>query len=335
MTPARFNRVVRRQLNQLLREGLLGEEQHRQIAARYVTAGWDWTSLGKWLLVFGALSAAAGGAILAREVFGFTLRELAAGLLVLTIALLVAGRRLRQRPWTSRSCELLGGCSLIGLTVTLGALLNNGSDNWPALVLIDLAILLALSYLLRNILLLVLSAVLFFVWFGGVTGYASGWGAYWFGMNYPLRFLLAGAAIALVALVHRRAPRDWLARYPGFFYVWLASGLFFAEMAMWLLSLFGNFGSLDDHYAASGAELLLFNLLWAGSNAALLWLGARFAVRMLRGFAVTFLIIQGYTLYFTYVAGALDIILASALAGSAALLIVLTLEKRRRLQSAE
>ena len=43
---------------------------------------------------------------------------------------------------------------------------------------------------LANPLLLVLSAVVFFCWFGGVTGYASGWAMYWFGMNYPLRFLL-------------------------------------------------------------------------------------------------------------------------------------------------
>ncbi|MFN6887354.1 DUF2157 domain-containing protein, partial [Proteus mirabilis] len=32
-------------------------------------------------------------------------------------------------------------------------------------------------------------------WFGAKTGYMSGWGAYWLGMNYPIRFVLFGSAL--------------------------------------------------------------------------------------------------------------------------------------------
>ncbi|KTG57233.1 membrane protein, partial [Klebsiella pneumoniae] len=32
-------------------------------------------------------------------------------------------------------------------------------------------------------------------WFGAETGYVSGWGAYWLGMNYPIRFVLFGGAL--------------------------------------------------------------------------------------------------------------------------------------------
>lgn len=331
MRPARFNRVVHAQLDQLLREGLLDRADHEVLAARHPVGRWDWRSLGRWFLIFGAISAVAGVVLIVRAAFDFSLEELAACIALATAGLFAAGRRTRAHVWTSRSLELMGGLGIVALTFTLGALYSSGSGNWPTLLLLDLPILLALAYALRNVLLLVLSAVVFFTGFGGVTGYVSGWGAYWFGMNYPVRFLLAGIAIAGVGVLHRRAERAWLARHPGFFQVWLASGVFFAEMALWLTSLFGNHGLIaDGGVDPSPFAVFAFNVLWAGGNAALLWLGARHGVRMLRGFAVTYLVIQGYTLFFRYVAVEIGAILALAIAGGAALGLVAWLERRRR-----
>ena len=332
MSPAKFNRVVRGQLEQLLREGRLDDATYTELARRYPVAGWHWQALGRWFLIFGGISLVCGAVMLAKELFTFTLEKLAV-LLVLVLAALFAGGRALHRKgltWTGRSVELLGGFTLIGLSFTLGAIYSSGSGNWPALLLIDLLLLLPLAYLLDNLLLLVLSAVVFFTWFGGVTGYVSGWGAYWFGMNYPARFLVAGAFIAAVGVLHRRAESGALARYRGFFYVWLAGGVFFAEMALWLMSLFGNFGTIWGRYHAGVAELVFFNLLWAGTNCALLFLGARYSLRMLRGFAVTYLIIQAYTLFFWYVAGHLGPVLSLFIAGGTALGLVSYFERRRR-----
>jgi hypothetical protein len=60
MSPARFNRLMRRQLDRFLREEQLGFEQHATLAAFYPVRRWDWLSLGRWFAVFGALSATAG-----------------------------------------------------------------------------------------------------------------------------------------------------------------------------------------------------------------------------------------------------------------------------------
>ena len=38
-------------------------------------------------------------------------------------------------------------------------------------------------------------------WFGAETGYVSGWGAYWLGMNYPIRFVLFGGALLIISLI--------------------------------------------------------------------------------------------------------------------------------------
>lgn len=336
MKPARFNRVVQRQLNELLREGLLDTPTHATLARRYPVTRWNWTALGRWFAIFGGIALAAGVVLLARTLFVFSYEKLAVLLAVLMLALFAGGWALREKPyvWTRRALELLGGFALIGLTFTLGIIYSTGSGNWPALLLIDLCLLLPLGYVLCNLLLVVLSAVVFFTWFGGVTGYLSGWGAYWFGMNYPARFLAMGIVIALIGLLHRQGERGLLTRFQGFFYVWLASGVFFGEMALWLMSLFGNFGSIGSAYHTSAGELLLFNVLWAGMNAGLLWLGARYTLRMLRGFAVTFLIIQGYTLFFWHIAGELGPVLSLFIAGGAALGLVAYLEQRRRQRQA-
>lgn len=335
MNPISRNRRIRRELDALLREGLLDQTRHAQLSEHYPLIGWDWRSLGRWFLIFGAVSVMAGLIILGRTLFEFTLEKLAILLGIVTIASFGGGQWLkRTRPaliWSRLSLELLGGLLLIGLTFTLGAIYSTGSGNWPALLLIDLVLLLGLSYGLGNVLLLVLSAVVFFSWFGGFTGYASGWGAYWFGMNYPLRFLLAAIAMIAIAVIHQQSERGVLASYRGFFKIWLSTGLFLAEMALWLLSLFGNF-DLASHwwYKAKAVELILFNALWTGLSVALISLGARLAMRMLTGYGATFLIIQIYTLFFAHLAEHLGLFLSLLIAGGGALALTFYLERLRR-----
>ncbi len=332
MSAISVGRMVHRELAALLRDGLIDAPTAARIAARYPTQRWDWHALGRWFLIFGAVSVAAGLVILVRDFFHFTYEKLAVGLALLMLGFFAGAQWLRRRsmPWTCRALELCGGFTLIGLTFTLGVIYSTGSGNWPALLLIDLVLLLGLSYALNNVLLLVLSAVVFFLWFGGFTGYASGWGAYWFGMNYPLRFLLAAVAITGIAVLHLGGEHGPLKAYRGFFKVWLSSGLFFGEMALWLLSLFGNFGDARHWHLAGSGELLLFNALWAALNAGLILLGSRLALRMATGYGATFLIIQIYTLYFAHVAPHADLALSLLIAGGSALALAFGLERRWR-----
>jgi len=327
------NSQVRGELDQLLREGVIDAPTHGQLAALYPTGTWDWRSFGRWFLIFGAIAAAAGAVILLRDVIVFTLWHLAALLAAVLVGLFAGGWELRRRrwSWTGRAAELLGGFALIGLSFTLGLIYSTGSGNWPALLLIDLVLLLALSYLRVNILLLCLSAVVFFTWFGGVTGYDSSWGAYWFGMNYPLRFLGAALVIAALGPAHILAEHRAAAPYRGFGKVWLSTGLFLAEMALWLLSIFGNFGDIDGPWReAEPAELLLFNGAWVLLNLALVYAGLRFAFRMVTGYGATFFIIQLYTLFFAHLAEELGWFASLVIAGGAALALALWLESRRR-----
>jgi len=335
MNPQRIKSAIRREVSTLLREQIIDASTYNALMELYPATRWDFSTLGRWFLFFGALSAAAGVFILGTTIFEFTLENLAIALSLLIAICFFSAFKLGARGlvMARRAMELLGALTIIGLTFTIGIIFSSGSGNWPALLLIDLAILLPLAYLLRNVLILVLNVIVFFTWFGGVTGYISGWGAYFFGMNYPMRFLVAGLLMAGMSVIHRQAEQDRLQSYDGFFKVWLSGGIFFSEMALWLMSLFGNYGSIFDYYLDTAGELFFFNALWVGFNAVLLWVGSRFRLRMLRGYAMTFIIIQAYTLYFWKIAGHLGGIMATFVAGAATLALVLVLESKRRSHS--
>ncbi|PHN22800.1 DUF2157 domain-containing protein [Pseudomonas sp. ICMP 561] len=333
MSQDRRNRQVRDALDQWLREGQIDPVAHSRIGELYPLTRWDWRSLGRWFLTFGAISLAAGLVLFLREHLTFTLPKLAISLSVLTLGLFIVGRWLPGKGlrMLGSSAELLGGFALIGVSFVVGMIYSDGSGNWPALLLIDLLILLVLSYALGNVLLLTLCSVLFFVWFGGRSGYVSGWGAYWFGMNYPLRFLGAAAVLVAAGALHLRCEAGLLARYNGFAKVWISCGLFVGEMSLWLLSLFGSYDLIDGPWQfAEDGELLMFNVLWALVSLGVLTVGLRQRFGMLVGYGSTFLIIQLYTLFFTQLAESLGWLLSLLIAGGSLLFLVIWLESQRQ-----
>ena len=331
MNQLKVSKLVRSECDLLLRQGVLSPEIRDEICSLYPVSRWDWRSLGRWFLFFGAISTVAGASILAHEYVEFTLRRFAVLLAVVLVCLFAGAHHLKLKGFslTGRALELMAALDIIGLTFTLGIIYSTGSGNWPALLLIDLLIILPLSYLLHNVLILVLSAVVFFTWFGGVTGYVSGWGAYFFGMNYPLRFFAISIFMVAAAVLHLQSEKGPLAPYRGFFKVWLSSGLFFGEMSLWLLSIFGNYETINGpwHERSTG-ELFLFNAVWACLNVLFIYMGSRYAVRMVVAYGVTFLIIQGYTLYFDHIASALPAFMSFGIAGIAGLVLAWTLERR-------
>lgn len=333
-----FNRTVRAELRKYLREGLLEPDTYHELRERYPVQPWNWLTLGRWFLILGSLTLAAGMAVYFYRVFEFTLRKL----VVLEVLAMVACGvgswfcRTKKMKWTWRTLELLGGLTLIGLSFTLGAIYSSGSGNWPLLLRIDLFVLFPLTYLLVNPLLLILSLVTFFFWFGGMTGYVSGWGMYWLGMNYPLRFLTASGVMVLFSLVHLSFEQGFFSRYRGFFKIWLSLGLFFGEMSLWVLSIFGNYGEVFGGYSEPLAlELLIYNTVWCLLNILLVFGGKRFRFGMLTGYGVTYGIIQVYTLYFTYLAEELGVIMSFFLVGGSTLVLMIVLEQQLDLLRAD
>lgn len=176
----------------------------------------------------------------------------------------------------------------------LGERLDNGSGHIAPLFLAGCVIYCAIGYIARSGLVWLFFLLALGNWFGAETGYVSGWGAYWLGMNYPIRFVLFGGA--LLALCYGAQS---LLRQRQLFTVSKAMGLTYLFIALWIMSIFGNYDA-DSWYQVSQARLLPWGLLFAVAAGVCIFISLKTDDGMLRGFGLTFLAINLYTRFFEF-----------------------------------
>lgn len=295
----KLNRRINAELDLLVAQDILSAPQAQRIAERYPTTPWDVLVLVRWFTILGAVAAGAGSVILAMDyIKGIHLAE--AGLFLATIGVIWFGRylaRAKNLVKSGAALEMAGGFALQGLILALAIDFSHGSKNWPALVGIQCLALTILAYALKNRLVLIHAAVCFFVFFGGETGYESGWGAYWLSMTYPVRFLGVGFLFLAVAWLHASA---FESAYQKFSRVYAHLGLIDIHFALWFLSVFGYFEA-TVRWTASDGERAAFSALWALVSLTSIWLAGEIGQGILKSYGLTFLIINVYTFYFQFV----------------------------------
>jgi uncharacterized membrane protein len=124
---------------------------------------------------------------------------------------------------------------------------------------------------------------------------------YFLGMNYPLRFVFFGAALAALGIAGDAA------RSPGSSERLLAMsaqtkvvGLLYLFVALWIMSIFGNYGDLKEWQELPQYALLHWSVIFAAAAIAAVWYGLRRDDGVLRGFGLTFFFINLYTRFFEY-----------------------------------
>ncbi|WP_236609836.1 hypothetical protein [Rickettsia gravesii] len=113
-------------------------------------------------------------------------------------------------------------------------------------------------------------------------------------MNYPLRFILFGGILTFSALALEENKT-----FNHFTQVTLVVGLLYSFIAMWLLSIFGNYDP-EDYYLkpVKPIELFHWSLLFALMSGAAIYHGSKQDNAVTCG--VTFLFINLYTRFFEY-----------------------------------
>jgi MFS family permease len=133
------------------------------------------------------------------------------------------------------------------------------------------------------------------IWMGTETGYMSGWGAYYLGMNYPLRFFLFGIALTATSGVFNR----WQFR-KEFLRPTRAIGLLNLFIALWIMSIFGNYGDMQEWEKVKQIELFHWSIIFGLAAIFSIYHGIKEDDSMTRGFGITFLFINLYTRFFEY-----------------------------------
>lgn len=207
-------------------------------------------------------------------------------------------RRKRRRPekiFSTEAILFLGVLSTAGSVFFFGQAIDMESGHFSILLLISAFIYAAVGLLVQSKLIWIFALLSIGSWFGAETGYVSGWGAYYLGMNFPLRFVLFGAALTGSSFVFG----VW-DRMEGFEKSTRAMGLLYFFIALWILSIFGNYGDWTSWHEVKQVELFHWALLFGIAAVAALFHGVRADDAMSRGFGLTFLFINLYTRFFEH-----------------------------------
>lgn len=214
------------------------------------------------------------------------------------VAFYVGLRKRRSRPQNVFGNEaiLFVGVLFTALSISfLGKILDSGSGHFSLLLLFAAVVYGVLGYWFGSSLVWVFSLLSIGSWFGAETGYASGWGAYFFGMNYPLRFVFLGAVLAGGSFLLKRYPKAAFLQGPTY-----SIGLLYLFLSLWILSIFGNYGDWDSWSRSTMTDLLQWSVLFGLVAVAVIWYGLKCDDATSRGFGLTFLFINLYTKYFEY-----------------------------------
>ena len=268
----------------------------------------DWKTLGKYSFLLSIICIIIAAVSIANDKY---LRELlqvlfnspplvkCLGMTATAGAIFAFGlRRRNKRPemhFRNEAIFFLGVLAVAGAVYQLGLALGKNSDHLSLLILLSCCIYGVLGYCFRSGLIWLFSLLSLGGWLGAETGYASGWGAYYLGMNYPLRFTLFGGLLTAAALALQSQEK-----LRPFQHATLVMGLLYLFIALWILSIFGNHGEEKTWVRVRQIELFHWSLLFAAASGWAIYYGLRHDNATVKGFGLTFLLLNCYTRFFEF-----------------------------------
>lgn len=200
-----------------------------------------------------------------------------------------------EKIFSNEAILFLGVLTTAGTIYQLGKIFDTGSRHFSILLLLSFFIYATLGYVFKSNLIWIFAIISLGGWLSAETGYLSGWGSYYFEMNYPLRFVLLGGILTTYALTFEK--KYFL---QPFFRSTLVLGLLYLFMSLWLMSIFGNYGEINEWYKAKQIELFHWSILFGIVALAAIFHGLRFDNNITKGFGITFIFINLYTRFFEF-----------------------------------
>lgn len=304
--PRKQAAFLREAIEQWKHDGLLADAQAAQLAGTIVVQIFDWRRLAKYSFWIALISIVSSVSAALSDQFLIDLLEqlfdAPAAAKCVGFALMAAGlywwgvRRREQDPaqvYRNEAILFLGVLATAGAIYQLGMALDTGSRHFSILLLLSFLIYGILGVAVESNLIWVFALASLGGWMGTETGYVSGWGAYYLGMNYPLRFVLFGGVLTGCALAFETHPMG-----QRFFRSTLTMGLLYLFIALWIMSIFGNYGDMEAWERAKQIELFHWSILFGLVACGAIYHGLKYDNGITKGFGLTFLFINLYTRFF-------------------------------------
>lgn len=177
----------------------------------------------------------------------------------------------------------------------LGKALDNGSGHFSILFLLSVFVYGYLALKFKSQVVWAFALISLGSWFGTETGYQTAWSDYFLRMNYPLRFVFFGAFLTFAGFNLHRIKTLEIFRTATYII-----GLLYLFVSLWLLSIFGNFGNLEDWFNIKQTDIFYYGIISALVSAGFIIYGLKRKDEIAREFGITFLLINIYTRYFEY-----------------------------------
>jgi len=203
-------------------------------------------------------------------------------------------KRKPERIFSNESIIFTGVILTAAAVAYFGKTLETGSGHFSILFLLSTAIYAILAFWFPSKLVWIFSLISLGSWFGTETGYMSGWGSYFLGMNYPLRFVLFGVILIGASFALKINPKSI-----DFHKSTYIMGLLYLFIALWLLSIFGNCDG-DAWMGVKQIELFHWGIIFGLSAIGAIFYGLKQDDYASRSFGIVFLFINLYTKFFEY-----------------------------------
>ncbi len=301
-------KIVRSAIESWITENVISPDQGRILSESYEIVGFDWKRLAKYSFWFSiACIVISVGSIITDNYLMqllaklFTAPEIVKCLFTAMLAVWIfyyGIKRKNKKPEKVFSNEAIFFFGILATAASisfLGRAIDTGSGHFSLLILLAAIIYGILGLWFPSRLIWIFALLSLGGWMGAETGYVSGWGAYYLGMNFPLRFVLFGIALTASSAAFNRWPSRG-----DFLKPTRAMGLLYLFIALWIMSVFGNYGDISKWVKVKQIELFHWSLLFGLAAVASIYFGIKEDDGMTRGFGITFLFINLYTRFFEF-----------------------------------
>ena len=295
-------------ISQWQKDSLIDGETAEKLKSSYEIKGFDWARLAQysfWIALICGIVAFAS-LIIDDNVINYlkTLYD-TPDIVISVISGILAGvlfylgsrqKRLHpERIFSNEAIIFFGVLFTASCIAFLGKALDNGSGHFSVLFLLSVFVYGLLAWKYKSRLIWAFALISLGSWFGTETGYQTNWSHYFLGMNYPLRFVFFGALLVTLSFIMRKL--NQLDQFRTFTYI---IGLLYLFLSLWLISIFGNFGTIEDWMKVKQGEIFYWGIISALVAIGFTIYGLKKKDSIAREFGITFLLINLYTRYFEY-----------------------------------
>jgi len=301
-------KVLNAAINTWENERLISDDQANKLRCSYQIVGFDWKLLAVysfWIAISCFIISV--GVLLADDYLLDLIAQIidAPASLLATVSAIIAAlffmagvRRRSKYPEKNISNEATFFFGVLMTAVSLGFLSETAlfSTTHNAILLLLLTFIYGmLGIRLSSVLIWLFALFSFGAWVLSQSTDLAGSSGYFLGMNLMLRFVLVGLLVLALSLGVGKKPQFMHLKEPTRFV-----GLLYLFIALWLLSIFGNYEDLAAWSKIRQVELLHWSVIAGIACITTIYIGIKSDDTLCRGFGITFLLINLYTRFFEY-----------------------------------